>query len=454
MKTITQEATSSWNGYSYQGKVALYVALDILNKKILDAKTCLPYALELEWTEDFAVMNNGTCESIHQVKTYKVNTIGAYKDALWTLLGKATMDPKIKKCYLHTTEKIPKELTLQNDLLGLTAPSTSKCAKFFTPLDYFNEVAKQGTYKKSFGNLKKYIYNSGEDHCPLGDIVPQIKIQMNKFYNSRNMIRSPLHIDRAFLHLLAMVDQHVNERHIAVQNGTNMTKILSFQALYNIMEGDFEESSEEYFCYHLREIFVRRCEEYLYDNEHDSHTVEYQKFNRILTSVQSLSDKLFIKLCKKWTPHVKANQLNLTAFRDLIPNQGIDNPLLRIFHKINAEVRDGDFVFQKLNPDRDHIVYLPTTIFDHPTLDDDETLDENKIATLARLILNNSDIDDLHEVDILISLRISMNSLQDAANKHTKSYNIEEEREDHDKITKIKNIKMLTYQMAKKELES
>ncbi|MDY8024972.1 ABC-three component system protein [Paenibacillus polymyxa] len=454
IKTMTHEATSSWNGYSYQGKAAVYVALDILNKNNLDSSTCQTYALEIEWTEDFSIKNGGICESIHQVKTYKANNIGAYKNALWTLLGKTTMDTTIKKSFLHTTEKIPSETTMESDLIGLGAPTSSKCTKNYTTLDYYNEVNKRGNYNKAFGILKKYVYDSGDDYCPLNSITEQIKGQMKKFYSLRKISRTPLHIDRAFLYLLAKVDEHVNERHIAIQKGDNSNKVIPFETLYEILVDNFEESSEDFYCHYLREVFHRHCEEYLYKNEHDSNKDEYQKLSRVLLSIQSLDDKSFVKICKKWTPHVQANQLNLMAFRKLIPDQGIENPLLRIFYKINAEVHDGDFVFQKLNSDKDHIVYLPTAIFEFPTLDDDETLDESEISSIAKRILNNSDIDDLHEVDVMISLRIPMSSLKEAADKHTKSYDIDEENKDHSKITKIKNVKMLTFQMAKKELES
>src|SRR5690625_2524176 len=85
--TPNYSAIPSWSGYNYQGKVAIYCALDFINKNNRENYT--PYTLELEWYEDFAIKKNDTYISIHQVKSYKKKTMSEYKDAIWNLLGKS-----------------------------------------------------------------------------------------------------------------------------------------------------------------------------------------------------------------------------------------------------------------------------------------------------------------------------------------------------------------------------
>ena len=54
------DATPSWSGYNYQGKVALYVVLDKLCKLYEDGRSAeiSDFSLELEWIEDFAVIQS------------------------------------------------------------------------------------------------------------------------------------------------------------------------------------------------------------------------------------------------------------------------------------------------------------------------------------------------------------------------------------------------------------
>ena len=107
------DATASWSGYTYQGKVAIYITL----KKINDLRETNPnydiasYFLELEWLEDFAILYKNESheleyESIHQVKARKDQDLPAYSSALIKLLQKVSIDGNIKNAYLHTTKDI------------------------------------------------------------------------------------------------------------------------------------------------------------------------------------------------------------------------------------------------------------------------------------------------------------------------------------------------------------
>ena len=49
------DATNSWSGYNYQGKIALFVVLKKINELISIGKVdeIEKYSIELEWLEDF-----------------------------------------------------------------------------------------------------------------------------------------------------------------------------------------------------------------------------------------------------------------------------------------------------------------------------------------------------------------------------------------------------------------
>jgi len=66
---IVHSAISTWSGFVYQGKVALYQTLKILN----DVAAANNYSLQLDSLEDFAIIHNQVIKSIHQVKAVIVN---------------------------------------------------------------------------------------------------------------------------------------------------------------------------------------------------------------------------------------------------------------------------------------------------------------------------------------------------------------------------------------------
>lgn len=95
MKSILHDATPSWNGYNYQGKVGLYVCLvNILkeaNKGIdsSDFDTFLnEHHIEYEWIEDFAIKKKDTYLSLHQVKHKAKNNFNDHVEAIATILNR------------------------------------------------------------------------------------------------------------------------------------------------------------------------------------------------------------------------------------------------------------------------------------------------------------------------------------------------------------------------------
>lgn len=69
---MAHDAVPTWSGYNYQGKVAIYCALkkiNDLNGSGHDIEKVKDYKLEIEYLEDFAIIDNSnTYLSVHQVK--------------------------------------------------------------------------------------------------------------------------------------------------------------------------------------------------------------------------------------------------------------------------------------------------------------------------------------------------------------------------------------------------
>ncbi len=61
------DASASWSGYNYQGKVALFYALKLINSSP-GGTNFSNYSLMLEAVEDFEILINNEPQSYHQVK--------------------------------------------------------------------------------------------------------------------------------------------------------------------------------------------------------------------------------------------------------------------------------------------------------------------------------------------------------------------------------------------------
>ena len=86
------DATATWNGFSYQGKVGLYVCLKLINDALLRNENidelCAQYCIEFEWLEDFSILQNNQYISHHQVKHYNDDKFSSYIDAIVTILSR------------------------------------------------------------------------------------------------------------------------------------------------------------------------------------------------------------------------------------------------------------------------------------------------------------------------------------------------------------------------------
>ena len=100
------DASANWNGYMYQGKVALLVALT----KINEISDVTEFWLESEGIEDFSIGKGKgekkEYELVHQVKNRKDNKMENYNEALSNIVKRIRDYPGIKRGFLHIKNEI------------------------------------------------------------------------------------------------------------------------------------------------------------------------------------------------------------------------------------------------------------------------------------------------------------------------------------------------------------
>ncbi|WHV79850.1 hypothetical protein [Pseudomonas aeruginosa] len=97
------DASPSWSGFNYQGKVALHYALTLINAQPVNHDFSTT-DLMLEANEDFEILVNGNSVSFHQVKAYNSSTFEEYSDALFGLTIELDKRAGVSG-YIHTWKK-------------------------------------------------------------------------------------------------------------------------------------------------------------------------------------------------------------------------------------------------------------------------------------------------------------------------------------------------------------
>lgn len=97
------DASPSWSGFNYQGKVALYHSLKIINSHLYDEER-YDFELMLENTEDFEIVKAGESISLHQVKAYNNSNYSNYANALLEITLELYKN-QTSKGYMHTWKK-------------------------------------------------------------------------------------------------------------------------------------------------------------------------------------------------------------------------------------------------------------------------------------------------------------------------------------------------------------
>jgi hypothetical protein len=450
-KSSFHSAISSWSGYNYQGKVALYVGLDLLNK--IRVEEIHQYCLELEWLEDFSIKQNGSYLSIHQVKSYKKKIFSEYKDAIWNLLGKS-IAINVENTYLHTSEDIVSIEEIKQKLLSTKEPTDSS-KDHYTAADYRDMAMDGNNFETSFSKFSRYLYCSGQNYCPLDEIEGKIKEKIREYYDTNQCQQTDGQVNAVYLHLLGEMDRHITKRHEMEQKNVGGTDTIPFIKLHEVLNENWEEPTQEYFARHLKEVFYTCCEQQiksLVDREKDKDDI--QRLENYISKFISLDDNKFLLFCKYITPHVNVQKMNINGYRNLIQDNGIKKAFLRSLHEVKQELVDEKYMFHKRDG-QEIISYLPTTI-DTQKNETEFIDDDYEIGLLASNILANSAIDEfLFEVDVMISGFINMDSLDEAANKikDVPDEDTERDQEKHNRITKIKKIKMVDVKEAGKDFD-
>ena len=312
------DATPSWSGYNYQGKVALYVVLEKLCKLYAEGRRTeiSNFSLELEWIEDFSLIqktgDRNVYKSIHQVKALDTTEIKAYGEAVFGLAAKIIEYNTIGEAYLHTWKPISiaevdwksniktlaqkhcKEANLISEMETLLTDNTEFTKTFKRIIkpkpgpvpdrikriqpnieDNITAESVKAAIEKAIIFAKQdsdgfaakltdeclskiHLFNYGNStHCDLEEIKDKIleKINYHLDLQGGGWRKSDITYKETIYHyLMAVIDKNVVERHKRYSQDNKLS--IPFQTFESILESQvLSDRSKEYYLFHLKSKF-------------------------------------------------------------------------------------------------------------------------------------------------------------------------------------------------------
>lgn len=417
------DATPSWSGYQYQGKVALYHVLRVINEKLSNEPNYSfdKYSLEIEWMEDFAIMNNGLYESIHQVKAYDECSPSNYKSAIVEILFKL-FTRSIPKGFLHLRQTI----------------------KFSRKIYDFKKMKQTYNPKKYSSNIldRLEIYRYGDKNfCELDEIDLLIIDEIKKYYDNKpinldvDIEKTEKQCEGVRLALCNLLDKHIIKRHQNYSN-TNGKYTIPFEKIIDVFAVNYEASSEAYnqvtLMNRLYECFYEFCAD---TSACIKKTCDVCKLKRTIKMLDDHSSEEVWEIIEKASPHMHSKKTDLSS---LWERTGIFESLYDCFYQIDINKKTDASNVLKYKANNNEIM-LPTAIHGSRT------------GTIAKRILDNPNpntLENLYDVDCMISRDVEINNLGEAVahirvlkdkdvKNYTKSKN-DYNREDSEHIAKIR----------------
>ncbi|RBP04492.1 ABC-three component system protein [Rossellomorea aquimaris] len=338
-------AASSWNGYTYQGKVAVYTMLCLMNELGVGNEEINHYSLEIEWFEDFCIKYKDEYFTIHQVKSYQdKETIGGYKATVLELLGKTIIQPAVREASLHTAIYIKdfKVEDLKSDLMAYV-PDKKK--------DLFNHFKKLLFEEDKFDSAWSKININNKDNGELSvnrvvqvdeiniKIKEQIKMFLQNVIPRNTSSMSSENIDYAYSNLLHAVNNLISNIHLKKQSVPNIT----FTEVLEILQNDsvFDLTTETVASLLIDDLttyFEEYCEEQGIDIELDEEKAKI--WTHHMEILKLLSPEDFVLICRKIAPNIhvkKSNSISIAEYKRLIDQHGVKQMLfecLFTFHHL------------------------------------------------------------------------------------------------------------------------
>lgn len=379
-KKLLDTAISSWSGFVYQGKVGIYHVL----KEIANCDESSNYTLQLDSLDDFAILDgDAQVVSLHQVKTYKIQTFATYKKAFEQLQEGGEVI-NCQNLYFHLARKI-------------TNKSIDSIEEDFSP-------------------IKVYKYDN-DTYCSVDNIDFKIEsliiILMSSYHMNDPSKASADYATKVRISLDDLVVKKLFEIHKIIHDNLQSetdaayTQRIEFSEFIDILKKDLNQKNlgGDYYLYQIKYDICRYYQNYCLDEDNELSTNDLERLNSIIIKFKQLNKEEIISFIKNIMPHRVFKFHTLADYKDSTPIEDeIKEVFLKAINYIQNTLKFTDKVLLQWVSNNN--LYSPTTINDGES-------DKNKKKVCKNIVKNalDNDLDVLFESDKLITAFIEVDEI-------------------------------------------
>ncbi|EPR3505367.1 hypothetical protein QZQ41_17210 [Serratia marcescens] len=287
-ETLPGSAISSWGGFVYQGKVALYHCLKLLTVKSFQQRIIDNFELQLDSTDDFAIYCDGKVISTHQVKAKLSQYRSEYVKAIYKAACVATDCDENTIRYFHVAKE----------------------------LDNFEN------YTSNDGKIVEFYGYGDSKYCLLSKINELIDEQIELFLDTNNLIKTKnLIIEKSTL-LSELITNKVIVIHNLVHNGQKQdyaayhNRIASSIFWELLTSPPLNRTDEIYQALLTKEKITNIIETEFYKDLDAFSEKQIESISNVFRFIYSLNDSSAIQLHTSLQPHRENNVINKDDIRD------------------------------------------------------------------------------------------------------------------------------------------
>jgi hypothetical protein len=323
-KNYPATAVSTWSGYVYQGKIALYHSLKLINQGDEN------FELQLDSTDDFAIYKNGVVTSAHQVKA----KIGEYRNGY--------------------TEALEKSSAIEFD-------RTKGISRYFHVSVQLNDT---DDYIGKNGEIVQFYAYGNNKYCGLGEIEGLTKDVIMQICASRSITMSEDLLNYNYCLLSEKISTKAVEIHRLVQDDRNKANKAAYEnriTAQSLLEDILTKNpynSTEYYAVDLKAKLCSYLEYRLDQALLGMSDATYARARRLFEHIRITDASKMKALCQLMKPSERFSSIqkaDIRRYSGLIEAMNIEPILKELPHYLDGEKR----------------FYLPTAL-DLPSLDDHE----------------------------------------------------------------------------------
>lgn len=299
-------AISTWSGFVYQGKVALYHSLKLINEG--DTR----FELQLDSTDDFAIYKDNKLISAHQVKAKIGDYRSNYKEALKKSAALELDRVAGIKRFFHISLPI-------NDHSDYVHPSTGERVEFY-----------------SYGKSK---------HCALDKIEELTKQIIKEIYASQNVIFDDSLLDANYCLLSDRISSEALAIHAKIQNEGDTQRQAAYKNRIDaasILSGITDTNPyqrKDYYAIELKARLHAYLEERLVESLPGMSDAAYERARSIYALIRLSEGGDFKILCQLMKPSEKFSRIqssDIRRYSDLVHTISADPILKRLPHYLDS----------------------------------------------------------------------------------------------------------------------